>query len=69
MSSNPLVAGSRSESALRRRLWLLSIPKRKRKPRPLRGGEVELLEMLGELPRRPSDLGASPREHLSRRVL
>jgi len=69
MSSNPLVTGSRLEPRSSIRLWLVSIPKPRRRPRPLKGGEIELLELLGELPRRSRDIGVSPHEHLPRRVL
>lgn len=51
------------------RLWLVSIPKLRRRPRPLKGGEIELLELLGELPLRSRDIGVPPHEHLPRRVL
>jgi hypothetical protein len=70
MSSSQLATGSRLEPKLRRRFWLLSIPKRKRRPRPLKGGETELLELLGELPRRPRDIDRSAYEFtLGRRGL
>jgi hypothetical protein len=45
------------EASQRRSLRLRSWPQVKRRQRPLRGGEVELLEQLGEVPRRPGDLG------------
>jgi len=69
MSSNPLVTGSRLEPRHSVRLWLKSIPKPRRKPRPLPVGEIELLELLGELPRRTRDIEVGPREQLPRRVL
>jgi hypothetical protein len=66
MSSTPLATGSRVEPTLRRRLWRLSTPKRKRRPRRLKGGETELLQLLGELRRPPRDLGQSSREFMVR---
>jgi hypothetical protein len=57
MSANPAVSTGQLEPAQRRGLRLRSWPQVKRRQRPLRGGEVELLEQLGELPRRPSEPG------------
>jgi hypothetical protein len=57
MAANPAVSTEQLEPAYRRGLRLRSWPQVKRRPRPLRGGEVELLEQLGEVPRRPSELG------------
>ncbi len=67
MSSNPLATGSRLEPRLKRRLKFPSIPKRKHKPHPLKGGEAELLELLGERRRHPREDGLTsgqlPRPH------
>jgi hypothetical protein len=57
MAANPAVSTRQLEPAYRRGLRLRSWPQVKRRQRPLRGGEVELLEQLGEVPRRPSELG------------
>jgi hypothetical protein len=57
MSANPAVSTGKLEPASRQGLRLRSLLQAKRRQRPLRGGEVELLEQLGEVPRRPSDLG------------
>ena len=56
MSANRAVSTG-LEASQRRGLRLRSWPQVKRRQRPLRGGEVELLEQLGEVPRRPGDLG------------
>jgi hypothetical protein len=56
MAANPAVSTG-LEASQRRVLRLRSWPQAKRRQRPLRGGEVELLEQLGEVPRRPGDLG------------
>jgi hypothetical protein len=66
MSSGPLATGSRAWPTLRQRLWHPSIPKRKRKPRPLKSGEAELLQLLGEYPREPRDIGEISRELVPR---
>jgi hypothetical protein len=58
MAANPAVSTGQLEQADRRGLRLLrSWPQVKRRQRPLRGGEAELLQQLGEVPRRPSELG------------
>ena len=57
MAANPAVSSGQRESAYGLGLRLRSLLQVKRRQRPLRGGEVELLEQLGEVPRRPSDLG------------
>jgi hypothetical protein len=57
MAANPAVSTGQLEPAYRRGLRLRSWPQVKRRQRPLRGGEVELLEQLGEVPPRPSELG------------
>ncbi len=57
MWSNQLATGSRLEPRVRPRLRFLSIPKRKHKPRALKGGETELLELLGERRRHPREDG------------
>ena len=54
------------EASQRRGLRLWSWPQVKRRQRPLRGGEVELLEQLGEVPRRPGDLGSPVDRTLAR---
>ena len=56
MAPNPAVSTGHLEPAYRRlRSW--SWPQVKRRQRPMRGGEVELLQQLGELPRLPSEPG------------
>jgi hypothetical protein len=62
MSSNPAITGSRLKPRIRRRLWLSWFPKRTRAARPLKISEVELLELLGERPRRQRDSGLSSSE-------
>ena len=57
MAANPAVSTGQLEPTYKRGLRLPSWPQVKRRKRPLRGGEVELLEQLGELPRRPSEPG------------
>lgn len=57
MAANPAVSTGQLEPAYRRGLRLRSWPQVKRRQRPLRGGEVELLEQLGEVSRRPSEPG------------
>ena len=52
MAANPAVSTGQLEPAYRRGLRLRSWPQR-----PLRGGEVELLEQLGEVRRLPSEPG------------
>jgi hypothetical protein len=66
MAANPAVSTGQLESASRRGLRLRSWPQVKRRQRPLRGGEIELLEQLGELPRRPSEPGLSVDRTLAR---
>jgi hypothetical protein len=66
MSSDRPVTGSWLEPAYWQRLPLPSIARRKRALRPLKGGEIELLERLGELPIRERDSGPSPSELLAR---
>jgi hypothetical protein len=65
MAANPAVSTG-LEASQRRGLRLRSWPQVKRRQRPLRGGEVELLEQLGEVPRRPSDLGSPVDRTLAR---
>jgi hypothetical protein len=60
MAANPAVSTGQLEPAYRRGLRLRSWPQVKRRQRPLRGGEVELLQQLGEVPRRPSETGLEP---------
>ena len=60
MAANPAVSTGQLEEADRRGLRLRSWPQVKRRQRPLRGGEVELLQQLGEVPRRPSETGLEP---------
>jgi hypothetical protein len=60
MQANPAVSTGQLEPAYRRGLRLRSWPQVKRRQRPLRGGEVELLQQLGEVPRRPSETGLEP---------
>jgi hypothetical protein len=57
MSANPAVSTGQLEQTNRQGLRLRSMLQVKRRQRPLRGGEVELLEQLGELPRRSSEPG------------
>jgi hypothetical protein len=57
MSANPAVSTGQLERTSKRGLRLRSLLQVKRRQRPLRGGEVELLEQLGELPRRSSEPG------------
>jgi hypothetical protein len=57
MATNPAVSTGQLEPAYRRGLQLRSLLQVKRRPRVLEGGEAELLEQLGEVPRRPSDRG------------
>ena len=59
MAANPAVS-TELEASQRRSLRLRSWPQVKRRQRPLRGGEVELLQQLGEVPRRPSETGLEP---------
>ena len=60
MAANPAVSTGQLEPAYRRGLRLRSWPQVKRRQRPLRGGEVELLQQLGEVPRRLSETGLEP---------
>jgi len=57
MAANPAVSTGQLERTSKRGLRLRSLLQVKRRQRPLMGGEVELLEQLGELPRRPSEPG------------
>jgi len=56
MAATPAVSTGHLEPA-KRRLWSWSLPQVKRRQRPIEGGEVELLQQLGELPRLPSEPG------------
>ena len=60
MAANPAVSTGQLEPAYRRGLRLRSWPQIKRRQRPLRGGEVELMQQLGEVPRRLSETGLEP---------
>ena len=60
MAANPAVSTGQLEPAYRRGLRLRSWPQVKRRQRPLRGGEVELMQQLGEVPRRLSETGLEP---------
>ena len=60
MSANPAVSTGQRESAYGLGLRLRSLLQVKRRQRPLRGGEVELLQQLGEVSRRPSETGLQP---------
>ena len=60
MAANPAVSTGQLEPAYRRGLRLRSWPQVKRRQRPLRGGEVELMQQLGEAPRRLSETGLEP---------
>ena len=57
MAATPAVSTGHLAPARRRRLRWRSLPKVKRPQRPIAGGEVELLQQLGELPRAPSEPG------------
>ena len=52
MSANPAVSTGQLEPAYRRGLRVRSLLQVKRRQRPLKVDAVELLEQLGELPRR-----------------
>lgn len=66
MAANPAVSTGQLEPAYRRGLRLRSLLQVKRRPRALEVGEAELLEQLGEVPRRPSDLGVPVDRTLAR---
>jgi hypothetical protein len=66
MEANPAVSTGQLDRADKRWLRLRSLPKVKRNPLPFKGGEVELLQQLGELPRQPSDLGVPVDRTLAR---
>jgi hypothetical protein len=57
MSANPAVTTGQLEPAHGRGLRLRSLLHVKRRQRPLRGGELELMQQLGEAPRRTSEPG------------
>ena len=57
MAANPAVSTGQLESVSKRGLRLRSLLQVKRRQRPLKGGELELLERLGEVPRLPSEPG------------
>ena len=57
MAANPAVSTGQLEPAYRRGLRLRSWPQVKRRQRPIKGGELELLQQLGEVPRHPSEPG------------
>jgi hypothetical protein len=57
MAATPAVSTGNLERAYKRRLRFWSLPQVKRRQRPIEGGEVELLQQLGELPRLPSEPG------------
>ena len=57
MASIPAVSTGQLAPPRTRRVRWRSLPQMKRRQRPLRGGEVELLQQLGETPRLPSDVG------------
>ena len=66
MSANPAVSTGQMEPAYGRGLRLRSLLQAKRRQRPLRGGELELLQQLGEVPRRSSDPGSPVDRTLTR---
>jgi hypothetical protein len=66
MAANPAVSTGQLKPAYGRGLRLRSLLQVKRRQRPLEGGEAELLEQLGEVPRRPSDLGGPVDRTLAR---
>lgn len=66
MATTPAVSTGHMESAYKRRLMSWSLPQVKRRHRPIKGGEVELLQQLGELPRLPSEPGSSVDRTLAR---
>lgn len=55
MASNQLATSGQLAPAIRRRAWRAALPRIKRRPRPVAGGEIELLEQLGELPCAPRE--------------
>ena len=57
MAANPAVSTGQLEPAYRHGLRLRSLLHIKRRQRPLKGGELELLERLGEVPRLHSEPG------------
>jgi hypothetical protein len=59
MQANPAVSTGQLEPAYRRGLRLRSLPHIRRRQRPLKGGELELLQQLGEVPRLPREPGTS----------
>jgi hypothetical protein len=66
MQANPAVSTGQLEPAYRRGLRLRPLPHIRRRQRPLRGGELELLQQLGEVPRLPGDPGTSVDRTLAR---
>jgi hypothetical protein len=66
MAANPAASTGQLEPAYRPGLRLRSSLQVKRRQRPLEGGEAELLEQVGEVPRRPSDLGVPVDRSLAR---
>jgi hypothetical protein len=57
MEVNPAVSTGQLDRADKRWLRLRSLPKVNRSPLPFKGGEVELLQQLGEVPRHSSEPG------------
>jgi hypothetical protein len=57
MSANPAVSTGQREPTYGLGLRLRSLLQVKRRQRPIKGGELELLQQLGEVPRRPSEPG------------
>jgi hypothetical protein len=66
MAATPAVSTGNLERERKRRLLSWSLPQVKRRQRPIEGGEVELLQQLGELPRVPSDHGVPVDRTLAR---
>lgn len=60
MASNQLATSGQLAPAMRRRAWLAALPRIKHRPRPIAGGEIELLEQLGELPRGTREPSVDP---------
>ena len=60
MASNQLATSEQLATSIGRRAWRAAFPQIKRQSQAIPGGEIEVLEQLGELPRRPREPSLDP---------
>jgi hypothetical protein len=62
MAGNSILTGTALEPPLWERLPLPSITRRKRATRPIKGGEADVMRLIGERPTYEGDVDLGPRQ-------